>query len=207
MQTLQQSWLRAWTMLGVSPDASLRDRLIACYNEPHRRYHTLQHLHECIQILDPLLAIAAYPGEVEVALWFHDAVYRVQNQDNEIQSACWAKQVVLASGAAVEVAARIEALVLATRHAVLPASIDECVLVDVDLAILGASPTRFEEYEHQIREEYGSVPDEIFHRKRKALLSEFLDRPVIFNTQPVRDRLETQARDNLRRSIAEMGGI
>ncbi|MBL1178564.1 MAG: N-methyl-D-aspartate receptor NMDAR2C subunit [Pantanalinema sp. GBBB05] len=206
MQLLQQSWQRTWLMLAVQPEADLFDRLIVCYREPHRHYHTLQHLHECIEKLESVLAIAEHPGEVEVALWFHDAVYALQRQDNELQSAVWAKQAVLAGGGSAEVAERILALVLATRHSALPRSLDEGLVMDVDLSILGASPERFEEYERQIRQEYAWVADELFRCKRQAILGELLDRTSIFSTEPFRSQLEVQARENLQRSIARLSG-
>lgn len=206
MQTLQQSWQRAWLALGIQPEATLFDRLITGYSEQHRHYHTLQHLQECIENLESVLAIAEHPGELEVALWFHDAVYELQRQDNELQSALWAKQAVLASGGLAEVAERIYALVLATKHATLPVSIDECLLVDIDLSILGASPERFEEYEHQVRQEYAWVPHTLFCHKRQAILREFLDRAAIFSTEPFRTQFESQARENLQLSIAWLSG-
>lgn len=203
---LQDLWQRAWVALNAQPDIGLFEKLIACYNEPHRHYHTLQHLQECIEQLGAVLAIAEHPGEVEVALWFHDAVYNLHQQDNELQSALWAKQAVLAGGVSVEVAERIYALILATRHTVLPASVDEGLLVDVDLSILGAPPARFEEYERQVRQEYQWVPDSLFCDKRQAILRKLLDRPSIFSSEPFHTQLEAQARENLQRSLTRLSG-
>ncbi|HEY9618567.1 MAG TPA: hypothetical protein V6C64_17115 [Microcoleaceae cyanobacterium] len=201
---LQHSWQRAWAALDAQPDVGLFERLITCYSDPHRHYHTLQHLNECIALLELGLAIAEHPGEVEVALWFHDAVYEVQRQDNELQSAIWAKQAVLAGGASPIAADRIDALVLATRHTTLPGTADERLLIDIDLAILGASPERFEEYDRQIRAEYAWVPDALFRSKRCAVLRDFLGRTSIFSTEAFQTRFEAQARANLQRSIAQL---
>ena len=65
------------------------ERLLARYAEPHRRYHSQQHLHECLVHLRPALHLTEHPGEVEIALWFHDAIYELKAQDNEAQSAQW----------------------------------------------------------------------------------------------------------------------
>lgn len=112
----------------------------------------------------------------------------------------------LAAGLAPAVAGRVHALILATRHAALPATPDEGLLVDIDLAILGAAPGRFDEYERQVREEYAAVPEALFRSRRQAILEGFLHRPSLFSTAFFRERLEVQARKNLERSIARLAG-
>ncbi len=198
-------WRAAWQALGAAPGDGLHAKLLARYAEPHRAYHTRQHLAECLALFDEFRALARRPAEVEIALWFHDAVYDVQRHDNEAISAGWARDAFLAAGAAVDVAGRVEALVLATRHSVAPATPDEQLLVDVDLAILGAAPARFAEYEGQIRAEYSFVPPAVFAEKRGAILAGFLARPVLFGTPALQARFEAAARANLQQAIAALG--
>ena len=76
------------------------------------------------------------------------------------------------------------------------------MLVDIDLAILGAPPARFDEYEREVRAEYARVPDFLFRAKRKEILQAFRARPAIYSTAPMRERLETRARANLARSLS-----
>ena len=207
MQTLQRSWRQAWTSLGVhDTNNSLFDELVARYSEAHRKYHTCQHLNECIATLEAALELAEHPGEVEMALWFHDAIYDPKRQDNELQSALWAKNSTLEAGATSQCADRIYGLVMATQHAARPSSRDEQLLVDVDLSILGAAQERFDEYERQVREEYAWVPDWLFRRKRRAILESFLAHPFIYCTSHFRSALEAAARENLGRSISRLGG-
>ena len=144
--------------------SALYNELMAAYAEPHRHYHTAQHLEECFAHFDAIGSLAGHPAEVALALWFHDAIYDPKRQDNEEKSAGWARAAVLAAGAAPDAAARIHALVMATRHAAVPRGPDEEVLVDIDLSILGAAPARFDEYERQVRAEYAWVPDFLFRR-------------------------------------------
>jgi predicted metal-dependent HD superfamily phosphohydrolase len=182
-------------------EGELRDRLVEAYSEPHRRYHTMQHLEECFAWFDEIGGLAEHPDEVRVALWFHDAIYDPKRQDNEERSAAWARREVLELDADREKADRIYALVMATRHAAVPRGRDEEVLVDIDLSILGAAPARFDEYERQVREEYGWVPGFLFRRRRREILRELLARPAIFSTAPMRERLEARARANLEKSL------
>jgi predicted metal-dependent HD superfamily phosphohydrolase len=203
MSLLSDSWRRAWRSLAASPRSPvLHAQLIAHYAEPQRKYHTLQHLAECIAQLEPALGLCAHPGEVEIALWFHDAIYDLERSDNELQSALWAAQVLASAGLSAEVCERVKNLVLATRHSALPATADECLLVDVDLAILGAEPARFDDYERQIRQEYFDVPFPLFCEKRRAILAQFLARPQLYSSEFFRSALETKARENLARSLS-----
>jgi predicted metal-dependent HD superfamily phosphohydrolase len=169
-------------------DAALLEQLLARYREPHRHYHTLQHLEECFEKLDELRDLAPHPGDVELALWFHDAIYDTRRDDNEARSADWARAAV---------GERVAELVMATRHDAQPTDMDARVLVDVDLSILGAPDARFAQYERQVREEYRWVPALIYRRKRRQILDGFLARPTIYNTGRFIERYEAQARRNL----------
>jgi predicted metal-dependent HD superfamily phosphohydrolase len=52
-----------------------------------------------------------------------------------------------------------------------------------------------------VRDEYRHVPELLFRTKRRSVLQGFLARPRLYNTEAYVDRLEAQARANLRRSI------
>jgi predicted metal-dependent HD superfamily phosphohydrolase len=197
-------WQQAWGELGVRADDALLAELLKRYAEPHRRYHTLQHLEECFARFDLLRDSAVHAAEIEIALWFHDAIYDVTRQDNERQSAQWAKRAALEAGAGHAVAHRLHELVMVTRHDALATTHDEQILADVDLAILGADPARFDEYERQVREEYAAVPEAAFRQRRREILEEFLARDRIFGTEQFAALLEDRARDNLRRSIENL---
>jgi predicted metal-dependent HD superfamily phosphohydrolase len=199
-------WRATWAALGATGEESLFRDLIARYSEPHRKYHTLQHLDECFAKLAEIRSAALRPGEIELALWFHDAIYDVTRQDNEKKSADWARENVVDAGVARAIAERVHALIMVTRHAGKPVDEDESILVDVDLSILGADEARFDEYEQQIREEYSWIPGVLFRFKRSRILEAFLGRPRIFHTAPFYERYEARARANLRRSLEKLGG-
>jgi predicted metal-dependent HD superfamily phosphohydrolase len=195
------SWLRAWRGVGAESDGSdVLQSLLTRYNEPHRKYHTIQHLSECLAIFGRTSQLASHPAAVEMALWFHDAIYDVERSDNEELSAQWADAELGAAGVLTETVDLVTSLILATKHACAPVTLDEQVLVDIDLAILGANEQRFSEYERQIREEYASIPGFLFRRKRRAILQEFLQRPHIYSTPHFREMFEQTARSNLQRA-------
>jgi predicted metal-dependent HD superfamily phosphohydrolase len=200
-----ESWRRLWTELGAREiPGGLFNQLVAAYSQQHRHYHTLQHLRECLAYFDAAASLARRPAEVEVALWFHDAVYDPRRDDNEERSAAWAGRSVVDAGCDQATADRVQALVLATRHHAPSEDPDTQLLLDVDLAILGAAPARFDEYERQVRAEYAHVPQPQFRSGRAAVLADFLARPRLYGTAAWHDALEARARENLRRAVAAL---
>ena len=73
--------------IGLHPDQDLFKKLFCAYTEPHRYYHTLQHIAECLVRFHTIRHLATNPSEIEVALWFHDAIYDTRRDDNEVRSA------------------------------------------------------------------------------------------------------------------------
>lgn len=206
LPVLEQSWKRTWSGLGLAGDGDgMYRQLLVAYSEPHRRYHTLQHLSECMTALETARGIAPHPAEIECALWFHDSVYDTKRSDNEHRSAEWAGQALSGSGASAESIQLVAELIMATKHDALPRTADERILVDIDLSILGADESRFAEFEQQVREEYSFVPGFLFRMKRKAILRTFLQRAQIYSTPCFMQKLEKTARRNLQLVIDGRG--
>ena len=200
------SFIAAWRQLGAQDTGDdLHRRLVACWSEKHRHYHTLQHLRECFEHFDGARADAALPAEIAIALWFHDGIYETARDDNEQRSADWARDAAIAAGIAQHTAQRLHEMVMATRHEVMPADADTKLLVDIDLSILGAPRERFDESDAQIRREYAHVPEPEWRDGRRRVLRGFLDRPRLYGTERFHAMLETRARENLQRSLARLG--
>lgn len=203
---LRAAWQATWAGLGLTPQRGLLDELLQRHAEPHRHYHSTQHLLECLGHMARIQALAAHPAEVLVALWFHDAIYDTQRHDNEALSAEWARQALRDAGGDDALADRVAQLVMATQHRAEPVTADEQVLVDVDLSILGAPPERFAQYEAQIQAEYAWVPAPLFAEKRREVLAGFQARPRLYATQAFSDLYDAPARANLRRALQTLGG-
>ncbi|MGC4113747.1 MAG: hypothetical protein QM765_03615 [Myxococcales bacterium] len=194
---------RLFRALGATGEpAAAWAELAARYSEDSRAYHTLEHVRDCLALFDLVRAHAADPLAVEAALWFHDVVYDAKAKDNEERSAALMRG--LLAGAEAARLDAIERLVLATKHAAAPDAGDAALVVDVDLAILGAEPGRFERYEAAVRQEYAHLTDEQFREGRAHFLERFLARAPLFATVVVRERLEARARENLGRSLERL---
>lgn len=202
MITSPQAWARIWQELGAAAaDPALHRKLLDCWSEPHRHYHTPQHLRECLQLLEDARQDAQRPAEIELALWFHDAFYDVHRDDNEARSADWARASMLQAGLPADAADRVHAMVMATEHEAVPEDADARLLVDIDLAILGADVPRFEESDLQVRAEYAHLGPEEWRKGRKEVLASFLGRPRLYSTPRFFSAYERQARENLQRAM------
>ncbi|NUZ09087.1 HD domain-containing protein [Piscinibacter koreensis] len=193
------AWRGAWATFAVPPPPRLLDELETSWSEPNRRYHDLRHLRECLALFSRWQGACEHPGEVALALWFHDAVHDAKSPDNELKSASWAARSLVSAGVAVGAAQRVHDLVIATCHGsqVQGQGRDAELLLDVDLAILGSPPERFTAYDDAIREEYAWVPLVQYRVQRQRVLQGFLARPRIYATKAARELLEAQARLNL----------
>jgi predicted metal-dependent HD superfamily phosphohydrolase len=204
----RERWLTLWQAAsGRGDGGTWFDTLAARYSEPHRYYHTVRHIAECLQSFDSTRHLAVQPVAVELALWFHDAIYDTHAADNEEQSAQFALQCLGEAGAGRDLQNAVRDLVLVTKTHEGSTHPDAPLLVDIDLSILGASKARFFEYEDQIRSEYAWVPEEIFRSKRAEILERFLARKVIFHTRWFSNAYEEQARVNLRTSLNHLRSV
>ena len=140
------------------------------------------------------------PDAIEMALWLHDAVYDPKAADNEEQSAALAGELHLPA----DVEAEVRRLVLVTKTHDASPDDDSAWMVDIDLAILGQPQPRFHEYEKQIWQEYSWGPRPGYEDKRAEVLLRFLDRNRLYVTSFFNDRLENQARTNLRQALAQL---
>lgn len=187
---------------GSAPPATF-DMLMAAWSDTRRRYHGIEHLTDCLWELDG--AIGGVPIEsgladrVELALWYHDAIYVPTAPDNESQSAAWLRSDGGRFGLPAAVLDDAARLVLATVHTEPPPGEDPGVHLvrDIDRAILGRDVLRFMEYEYGVAEEYASMPGWLFGLRRGRFLADLLAQPGIYHTPFFRDRYEARARASL----------
>jgi len=182
----------------------LRQDLLARWSETHRKHHTVAHLHEMLDAIGRLAesGIEFDREAVELAAWFHDAIYEIGRDDNEDRSAELARELLTSSPIRDEVAR----LVLVTKtHKVAGDDVNGAVLCDADLSVLGSDALRYRTYAAAVREEYTDVPDEVFKPARAQVLSSLLDGPL-FHTAAGRERWEQLARRNIEDEIGALTG-
>jgi predicted metal-dependent HD superfamily phosphohydrolase len=183
----------------AGPDpAPYADNLLARWQEPQRRYHTLTHLTAVLDHIDVLEKHAADPDVVRLAAWFHDAVYLPDRSENEERSARLAERALPEAGLSAARTAEVARLVrLTVSHDPADDDPDGQVLCDADLAILAAPPSAYAAYTAAVREEYGFVPPDAFREGRAAVLRQLLALPRLFRTPYGQRTWEATARYNL----------
>lgn len=133
-------------MIGIGADPGslgLLESLAGAWREPHRAYHTLQHLQECLDLLDAWVPAGETWARLGVALWFHDVVYDTRHPDSEERSIARARQLLTEAGTPAPAIEHVARLIEATKHsAATPSAADEHLMVDIDLSIFGASASR-----------------------------------------------------------------
>jgi predicted metal-dependent HD superfamily phosphohydrolase len=199
----RERWNALWQVFGAGA-GPIFEQLQLRYAEPHRAYHALEHIADCLAQFDRHVPLAEQPAEVEAALWLHDVIYDPRRRDNEERSMAWARKALANMGIAAPIGERICGMILATKHIEPPGDGDAALLVDIDLSILGRDPETFTRYERAIRQEYNWVAEADFCAGRAALLQKFLARARIYQTDSFHHQYERQARENLAWSLAQL---
>ncbi|MFE4264053.1 hypothetical protein [Streptomyces sp. NPDC056883] len=220
-QNLRARWHATTAAAGAAPDrdpAPYADRLLTAWAEPQRKYHTTAHLADVLARIDVLAD--ARPDEtqdrdqdqdqdrpaVELAAWFHDAVYRPDRSENEERSASLAERALPELGIDDARTAEVARLVrLTVTHDPAPGDANGELLCDADLGVLAGTPQEYAAYAAAVRAEYGFVPDEAFRAGRAAVLRQLLELPRLFRTAYGAAHWEAPARANLAAELAELG--
>jgi predicted metal-dependent HD superfamily phosphohydrolase len=197
-----ERWSHACATIGVAPDEGGYRRVRRAWQSMGRHYHTLSHLDACLRELDTARDLALRPAEIELALWFHDAIYRSWRRDNESQSAALAVRTLYAAPA--DTVERIRLMILATTHRETGFAGDTALLLDVDLAILGAPADIYGQFERAVRREYWWVPRARYVAGRSRILGALLARPAIYQTDRFFAKYEQSARANIAAALRQL---
>lgn len=184
-------------------------KLLDCYAQPWRFYHTTQHLAEMAKHYGVVEKLVSWrkPKEVAAAIMFHDAVYVPGHPRNEEMS-CAMMQKSLSNRAATGVPMPdlevVAGLIIATEVHFCEDSPDQDLrhFLDMDIATFGSEPERYAEVSKQLEQELGHLQP--YKWRRIDFLRGVLDRDHIYHTEVFRTLFEQKARANIRGEIAEL---
>lgn len=188
------------------------DDLIGRHRAASRRYHGVRHV---LWVVRHVHELATTAGDVDLpvvlaAAFFHDAVYEPSSADNEERSAVLAERQLASMGWAAPGVAHVGRCIRATAShteaAAVPPPDDSCaVLLDADLAVLGAEPASYQAYVAGVRAEYGHLDDAAWRAGRIAVLHALAERRDLYVTPSARERWDAAARANLAAELAALG--
>ncbi len=179
------------------------------YGESQRAYHTLSHIEQLLVQFESIKHHLSEPHIVALALYYHDMIYDPTRADNEQKSAEYAVDA-LSSYLSPEQCQHIYALIMITANHQIDESTDSVkysdatYLLDMDLSILGAPWSTYEQYVNAIRQEYAHVADDNYRDGRTAVLRGLLAHPRLYLTDYYYNQLEAQARDNIKRELTSL---
>jgi len=187
-------------------------QLTAAYEAHGRHYHTLRHVQVLLDAMQRVAVTLQDAEAVQLAVWFHDAVYNPLRDDNEARSAKLALKFLTESTWPLARQQRVAFLIERTKDHTLPQPNDDTDLhlfLDADLGILGAAETDYWHYARQVRQEYHLVPDFLYRRGRCKVLAKLLSTSTLYRTETYRNQLEDAARHNLHAELLawERGGL
>jgi predicted metal-dependent HD superfamily phosphohydrolase len=186
--------------------AQVLDELVRAYAEPHRHYHTIEHVASLLRLLDEHGHGVIDRNAIALAILFHDVIHDPARHDNEQASADLAGERLAPLGFSGQLVAKVKSYILATKHgqALAINDADLALLLDLDLSILAAAPAAYRTYSQAIRREYAHLPGELYRPGRRRILEGFLGRDGIYRTKQLRARWEGRARANI---AGEMAGL
>ena len=180
------------------------DQISAYYSQAHRFYHTLEHIRFCLELLDQFKGVVDDFDALEWAIWFHDLVYNIPGPDNEARSAEFAMQTARYADLDEDFALRVGRYIMITKgHKVgKKAPLEEKIVCDIDLAILGQASEVYDQYERNIWREFGTVyPRQAYCKGRSSFLDEIGRSKKIFLTPLFKKRFDCAAKANLARTM------
>lgn len=173
------------------------DRLTERYLEPHRFYHTLQHIEGGLEVYSEMFPTTPLPATKFFAWAYHDSVYDTKASDNEERSAGIFLRDASNLGFSMAESDEIATYIIATDPSAAPIS----VVNDIDLAGLGASPEVFDRNTENILKEYNWVEPEVWRKGRTAVLRQLLMRSQLYITAPFIAKFTQPAIENMKRAL------
>jgi len=204
---LKERWVDMWEDASF-PYTKIREEMFQelCrrYSEKGRCYHTLAHIEYCLNVFDEMRFMVRRQIVVQLAVWFHDAIYVPGRTDNEEKSAEFFKVFAEKLDLSDRLRYVVYHTILATTHKEVDQVYDRdsLMMLDIDLSPLAAPVEVFDRNSAEHREEYGHMSDTAYRARQRSFMSSLLDRPSIYLTENFRERYEDRAKANIERFLS-----
>jgi predicted metal-dependent HD superfamily phosphohydrolase len=104
----------------------------------------------------------------------------------------------------------VDAIIIATKdHDIDPEQNPiGALVIDIDMAILGADKERYRQYRAQIRKEFSAFPDDVFNQTRRdSFLYPSVRKPRLYLTDVMQERFGDYAVENMFEEIGDLNRL
>lgn len=117
LETLKSNWESLLQPFQLDPRVTQRVflDLVTAYSSAARFYHTLEHIQHILEIINELRLLATNFPALQLAAWFHDAIYDSRANDNEEKSADYAVVALNQLEIPIVIIDRVKLLILMTK--------------------------------------------------------------------------------------------
>jgi predicted metal-dependent HD superfamily phosphohydrolase len=203
VRSLSERFCNLWQACAGTNTGQVWQKLQQHYQEPHRHYHTLEHLAHCLTELDIAKDHVTEFRATEMALWFHDIIYHYGAKDNEILSAAFFRNVAGPTMPA-HFIDRVCEFIIATQHTGVAGDAAIAFVVDIDLSGFGLPWEGYLADSNALRSEANGVGDEQYYQGKLRFLGELQQWSSLYQSPFFRNRLETAAQSNIARYTADL---
>lgn len=200
MENLKSNWENLLQPFQVDKNVSKKILMDLCilYTSEDRFYHRLEHIEQILCTIDSLRPICQNLPALQLAAWFHDAIYNPKAKNNEEKSAEYAAIALTQLQIPHTIIDRVIKMILYTQyHQAASDDIDSQIFLDADLAILGTNTREYNVYAAAIRREYSWMAAAEYQQGRIEILQKFWQRQRIYFTDRMFTKLEKKARQNI----------
>ena len=188
-----ERFVSLWHRFGADADwaGALYQDVYTLYATPGRYYHAPAHIAHCLRRKDEIAHLLEDSNTVELALWFHDVIYEIGANDNEVKSAG-------ARRTAGDSLLPKERVVVYPRI-VYRRTYRPDVVVDIDLSFFYLAAVLARQCQRKARIKRRTPPST---PKNNSTFSKCCTAQPFFFTDFYLERYEQQAQDNIRRILA-----
>jgi len=176
---------------------NLWNKIHTAYSKKNRKYHSLEHIEHIYNEMKELSLKGQEQIVVDFSIYYHDIIYDIYSNENEQQSAAYAKEALNQLNVSREISKQVVELIKLTKTHSHNQYNYYSLFLDADISILGSSEQTYKNYIEKIRQEYSVYNDEIYNNGRKKVLNFFLKKEYLYETSYFYKKYEKQAQHNL----------
>jgi len=208
-----------WSRIAALHTANAWPFLESAYSEPHRAYHTLNHISELLEGLERFSVLATRPDVITAAIFWHDCVYQTREADGrprpDVENVGASAVAFLRRSLFPETETRaVHDIIMATAdHLAAEASLEHYpgfsddldLMRDLDLGSFALEPAGFDANFDKIRFEYQWVPLPDFLRGRLRFFERMAaPEATLYRRAETRAAFDAAAKSNITRWIPKI---